>query len=238
MTNGRKRNIKHAYQHFYKLAFGKEWKDAPKYKRVKKPQYLPTEEHLLQIIAGVPNKYKPFCQLLYETGISSAEAWQLRWDSINFETLDVDVTPIKNRNPRTLPISHKLSYMIQLLPRNTEYIFKKGLLDNFREGFRRHRKKLAEELNEPEIRKCSFKTFRTFYITRLSYDFDSSWEVQYRAGHTQMSTTQLYIRRELSMNKGFVSKTTRTLEEEQQAIEQGFEYVKDREGVSLWRKPK
>lgn len=238
MTNGRKRNIIHAYQHFYKLAFGKEWKDAPKYKRVKKPQYLPTEEHLLQIIAGVPNKYKPFCQLLYETGLSSAEAWNLRWDSINFQTLQVDVTPIKNRNTRTLPISQRLAHMIQLLPHTTEYIFKKGLLDNFREGFRRHRKKLAEELNEPEIMKCSFKTFRTFYITHCSYKFNDPFEVQYRAGHTQMSTTQLYIRRELSMNKGFVSKTTRTIEEAQEAIEMGFQYVTDIEDVKLWQKPR
>ena len=120
----------------------------------------------------------------------------------------------------------------------SDYIFKNGKLDNFSEGFRRHRVKLAEELNEPEMRKCSFKTFRTFYITKCSYLYNDPFEVQYRAGHTQMSTTQLYIRREHSMNREYVSKVTRTVEEAQEAIEQGFQYITDVEDVKLWQKPK
>jgi hypothetical protein len=31
---------------------------------------------------------------------------------------------------------------------------------------------------------------------------------------------------------------TRNEEEDEQAIKDGFEYVKDRDGVSLWRRPK
>lgn len=123
---GRKRNIVHAYKQFHKMCFGIEWESAPKFKRVKKPQYLPKEENLLQIIAGVPNKYTPFCQLLLEAGLSSLEAWRLKWSDINFETGYVDVTPIKNRKPRTLPLSQKLLHMIQLLPKESEFIFKKG----------------------------------------------------------------------------------------------------------------
>lgn len=238
ITEGRKRNIVHAYQHFHVLCFGKEWGNAPKYKRVKKPQYLPKEETLQLIIAGVPNKYKPFCQLLLEAGLSSLEAWLLKWSCINFEIGHVNVTPIKNRNPRTLPLSQRLMHMVQLLPRESQYIFRKGTLDSFREGFRKHRVKLAEELGEPEILKCSFKTFRTFYVTSCSYRFSDPFEVQYRAGHTQMSTTQLYIRREHSMNREFVSRVTRTIEEAQEAIEQGFQYITDVEDVKLWQKPK
>jgi len=178
MTEGRKRNIIHAYKHFHVLYFNKEWENASKYKRVKKPQYLPSEEILQQIIAGVPHKYKPFCQLLLEAGLSSLEAWLLKWSDINFETRHVNITPIKNRNPRTLPLSQKLLNMIQLLPRGSEFIFKKGTLDSFRGGFRKHRVKLALELNEPEILKCNFKTFRTFYITKCSYKFNDPFEVQ------------------------------------------------------------
>jgi len=180
ITEGRKRNIIHAYKHFHVLCFGEEWDNAPKYKRVKKPQYLPKEETLQLIIAGVPNKYKPFCQLLLEAGLSSLEAWLLKWSCINFDTGHVNVTPIKNRNPRTLPLSQRLLHMIKLLPRESEYLFKKGMLDSFREGFRKHRVKLAEELDEPEILKCSFKTFRTYYVTSCSYKFNDPFEVQGR----------------------------------------------------------
>lgn len=238
ITEGRKRNIIHAYKQFHVMWFGTEWNSSPKFRRVKKPQYLPLEEILLMIIAGVPNKYKPFCQLLLEAGLSSMEAWTLKWSDINFETGYVNVTPIKNRETRTLPLSNKCLSMIQLLPRDSEYIFKKGKLDSFREGFRKHRVKLAKELNEPKILNCSFKTFRTYFITNCSYKFNDPFEVQYRAGHTQMSTTQLYIRREGSMNREYVSRVTRTIEEAQQAIEQGYHYVTDVEDVKLWQKPK
>ncbi len=123
-------------------------------------------------------------------------------------------------------------------PKESELIFKKGKLDHFREGFRKHRVKLAEELDEPEILKCSFKTFRTYYITKCSYLFNDPFEVQYRAGHTDIGTTQDYIRREHSMNHEVLSKVTRTIEEAQEAIEQGFQYVTDVEDVKLWQKPK
>jgi len=234
---GRKRNIVHAYKQLYRFFFGDSWRDAPRYERIKKPQYLPTENNLIQIISGVPNKYKPFCQFLIETGARSVEAWKIKWSDVDFKIGNVDITPVKNGEFRTLPISDKLKQMLNMLPHNTEYIFKKGLLDHFREGFRRHRVKLAEELGEPEITKCSFKTFRTFYATKISYMLDMN-EVQYRLGHSNILTTQKYVQRSHSMKRDYTSRTTRTDEEDEQAIQDGFEFVKDRKGVSFWRKPK
>jgi len=40
------------------------------------------------------------------------------------------------------------------------------------------------------------------------------------------------------MNRNFDCKTTRTVEEAEQAIEAGFEYVTEIDDVNLWRKPK
>lgn len=234
---GRKRNIVHAYKHLHYYFHGDRWRDAPRYERVKKPQYLPTEKNLIQIISGVPNKHRPFCQLLYETGARSIEVWNLEWSAIDFEKNHVDITPVKNGEFRTLPISDTLKQMLNTIPRETEHIFKKGQLDNFRGGFRIHRRRLANDLGEPEIEKCSYKTFRTYYATKASYQYEMN-EVQYRLGHTHISTTQKYVRRSHAMNREYVSHVTRTIEEEQQAIEQGFEYVKDRDGVSLWKRPK
>ena len=122
--------------------------------------------------------------------------------------------------------------------RANEYLFRKGKLENFRYGFRRHRVKLAVELNEPEILKCSFKTFRTFYGTRCSYKFRDPFEVKYRMGHVQITTTELYIRREQAMSYEYTSHVTHTIEEAQQAVEDGFEYITDQDNVKIWRKPK
>lgn len=67
--------------------------------------------------------------------------------------------------------------MLGLLPRESEYVFRKGELKYFQEGFRKHRVKLTATLNAPEILKCSFKTFRTFYGTKCSYKYRDPFEV-------------------------------------------------------------
>ncbi len=161
-----------------------------------------------------------------------------KWSDINFEDGNVDITPVKNGGFRTLPISNTLMHMLKMLPENSEYVFKKGILDHFREGFRKHRVKLSAELGEPEILKCSFKTLRTFYGIKISYIFNDPFEVQYRMGHTNISTTLKYIRRSRAMNRNFDCKTTRTVEEAEQAIKAGFGYVTEIDSVRLWRKPK
>ena len=89
-----------------------------------------------------------------------------------------------------------------------------------------------------DILKCSFKKFRTFYVTSCSYKFNNPFEVQYRAGHTQMITTQIYIRREHSINLEFFSRVIRIIEEAQKAVEQGVQYVTNVEDAKLWHKPK
>ena len=111
-------------------------------------------------------------------------------------------------------------------------------LKHFMGGFRKHRVKLAAELDEPELLKCSFKTFRTFYGTRCSYKFRDPFEVKYRMGHVQVKTTELYIRREKAMSYEYISLVTHTIQEAQHAIEDGFEYVTDMDNVKIWRKPK
>lgn len=73
---------------------------------------------------------------------------------------------------------------------------------------------------------------------QISYIFNDPFEVQYRMGHTHLSTTLKYIRRSRAMNRNFDCKTTRTVEEAEQAIEAGFEYVTEIDDVNLWRKPK
>jgi integrase len=128
--------------------------------------------------------------------------------------------------------------MLGLLSRENEYVFRKGMLKYFQEGFLKHREKLAAELNEPEILKCSFKTFRTFYGTKCSYKFRDPFEVKYRMGHVQLKTTELYIRREQAMSYEYTSLVTHTIEEAKQAIEDGFEYITDQDNVKIWRKPK
>ena len=127
--------------------------------------------------------------------------------------------------------------MILRLPRNSECVFKKGKLENFRYGFRRHRANLAEELNDEEILKCSFKTFRTFFATKMSR-IHSMRQVQYMLGQTQLATTEKYVLRAESMKQDYEGLTTRTEEESLEAIENNYQFVFIEDGVKYWRRPR
>jgi integrase len=53
-----------------------------------------------------------FLQILKETGMRSGEAWQLKWNDIDFETNNAGITPEKGSNPQIIHISKKLISML------------------------------------------------------------------------------------------------------------------------------
>jgi integrase len=236
VSDGRKRNIANAYNDYTKI-HNIEW-EKPRYKRKRKPKtFLPSERMLDQIIASVPNKYPPFLQLLKETGIRGIEAWKLKWEYVDFDRRLVHINPAKNGNPRTLPISKKLVTMMNNLIKESDYVFKKGKLESFRGGFRKHRKTLAIKLADNDIIGCTFSVFRDFYASKIYAEFLSKSEVSLRLGHRSETSTEPYIIRQLLEDPKYVAKVAHNTEEEVQLIESGFEYVKETpDGCSLWRK--
>ena len=159
-STGRKRNIVHAISSYYEQ-IGITWK-APQYHRVSKIPWIPQEKQIDQLIAALPGKYKPYLQILKETGMRPGEAWQLKWQDIDLTTKQVRITPEKGSHPRVLPISNELIAMLNHLPRNTEYVFQKGKYKHFSEGFRRHRKKMSIGLGSPNLDRIQLKTFRHY----------------------------------------------------------------------------
>jgi integrase len=204
VDNGRKRNIINAYDDVAKI-LGIKW-EKPTYKRVRKPkEFIPSEELILQIIASLPGKYPAFCMYLMETGVRSIEAWNLKWSHIDFIEKQVHIHPAKNGNGRTLPLPDQLIAMLHNLQKTNEYVFNKGKLKNFAEGYRRHRKKLAFKLAKKDIMKCSFKTYRDFYATSIYFDYLREGEVKQRLGHRRSASTEPYILRLKFTSKKYVT---------------------------------
>jgi hypothetical protein len=57
-------------------------------------------------------------------------------------------------------------------------------------------------------------------------------------GHRRLASTEKYVLRGETMNPDYENLKTHTDEEAEHAIQAGFEYVKDHDGVSHWRRPK
>jgi integrase len=102
------------------------------------------------------------------------------------------------------------------------------------------RARAIAKLGNQELRKIDFYTFRYWKATmeyRRLHDFGA---VMVLLGHKSLRYVLLYA--QLSQNyesgDGYVCKEARTRQEAKQLIEEGFEYVMDKEGVSLFRKLK
>jgi len=220
---GRKENAVHAYSSFLKMVGGK-W-DPPRYQRIAKLPWVPTESEVDQLIAGCSRRIATFLQLLKETGMRPGEAWFLKWTDLDFENSNVRVTPEKGSNPRILRLSNMLIAMLKTLPQKSEYVFKNGLLRHFADGFSQQRKRMANKLRNARINMITFKTFRHFKGTMEYHRTKDILHVMEVLGHKNIKNTLVYTHLVNFKTDEFVSRVAKTAEEAAKLVEAGFEYV-------------
>jgi len=224
-----------AYTSFLKM-HGGVW-EPPRYRRVGKLPFIPTESEVDQLIAGCNGKTSAFLQLLKETGMRSGEAWRLEWVDFDFENGTVRVTPEKGGNPRILKMSGKLIAMIKALPGDSVRPFN-GSLRHFARTFRRQRKRATYKLKDARIEKITFHTLRHWKATMEYHRTKDILHVQSLLGHKSILNTMVYTHLINFEDDQFTCRAARTLQEAEGLIEAGFEYVTDMDGVKLFRKRK
>jgi integrase len=220
---GRKENAVHVYSSFLKKEGG-TW-TPPRYKRVRKLPWIPTESEVDQLIAGCNHRVATFLQLLKETGMRPGEAWRLKWIDIDSIKRTVTVTPEKGGNPRMLKLSNTLIAMLHALPRKSEYAFNNGLLKHYANCFRQQRKRVAFKLKNERIGRISFRTLRHFKATMEYHKTKDILHVKRLLGHRRIENTLVYTHLIAFRDDEYVSKVAHTAEEASALIEAGFEYV-------------
>jgi integrase len=242
LTESRKEAITVRLSRFYRQK-GITW-NPPRYRRVERLPWIPTEEEVNLLIGGMGKKTATFLQLLKETGMRPGEAWALQWKDIDAERRTASVTPEKNSNPRSLKISERLFSMISSLPKFGVYLFHETKADPilgllyFRRGYERRRKRLAERLQNPRIRLISFKTMRHFKATMEYHKTKDILHVMQLLGHKNIQNTLVYTHLVSFESDDYVCKVAKTVEEAKALVESGFDYVTDVEGCKLFRKRK
>jgi len=141
---------------------GGKW-EPPRYKRVRKLPFIPTDAEIDQLIAECGPKTATLLQLLKETGMRIGEAWRLKWTELDTVNNSVRVTPEKGSNPRIFKLSGKLMAMLDAIQRRTKNnrVFAKSLKSQ-RRVFEKQRANLARKLKNPRIREITFHTLRHF----------------------------------------------------------------------------
>ena len=243
-TNIRKYNLAKAYKSF--LNYHKIEAKLPKY-RFKRPlPYVPPEKFLDQLIAcALSDQMSVLLQTLKETGARPGEALRLEWNDIDVTNKTINIShPEKGCNPRILPLSDNLIKTLLALPHA-----KKNFIFNYKnkhacgQSYRRMRKRAIVKFANPELRKIDFYTSRYYRATeeydRSHKDYDA---VMYLLGHNSLRYVLLYKQlskaRRYGRGEEYIVKEAKTKKEAMSLLTDGFEYVMDKGGASLFRKLK
>jgi integrase len=234
---GRKVNAVDAYTCFLRM-LGLKW-EPPRYRRIRKLPFIPTENEADQLIAGCGKKTATLLQLLKETGMRIGEAWKLQWTDIDFVSNTIRVTPEKGSNPRICKASKKLVAMLNGLKgkSKSDWIFGKWIKSQER-LFYHQRRSVANKLKNPRILRMSFHTFRHFYATTLYHKTKDILHVMQMLGHKNIKNTLIYTQLVDLRDDDYVSKVAKTVQEACQLVESGFEYVTEIDSVKIFRKRK
>jgi integrase len=235
-SEARRELLSNAYDYYVEFR-GYEWV-RPKFKRVDVPIFLPLESEIDALIANTRAKMSTFLQLLRETGADSGEAWKLRWIDIDVERKTVNITPTKNHNSRTLPISANLLARLLKLPRKNDRVFASKNLDKMRWLYESARNHLSAKLLNPRIHLIAFKSFRHFKATMEYHKTRDILHVKWLLGHRRLSNTLVYTHLVNFESDEWTCKVAKTVDECSQLIEAGFEYVTEMDGLRLFRKRK
>jgi integrase/predicted RNA-binding Zn-ribbon protein involved in translation (DUF1610 family) len=203
--------------------------------------FIPTEQELDSLIASVGRKMACYLQLLKDTGARCGEISNLKWTDIDFERKTVRVKGEKGSYSRMLPISNKAVEMLRNLPKTGESVFRDA--NAMRACFSLQRRRAAKKLGNSRLLQITFHTFRHWKGTMLYHQTKDVYFVKEYLGHKNLQSTQVYIHIERSMFRSMDSdeyyvKVAQTKEEIIGLLEQGFEYVMEKDGLAYFRKRK
>jgi len=235
-SEGRKELAVECYSN-YLIFVGGTWQP-PRYKRVSKLPFIPTETELDQLIAGCGQKTGTFLQLLKETGARCGEAWNIDWIDIDTANNTIRLKPEKHSNPRILKISRRLIERLVELPKKSKKVFGGTQLRTMRRTFQYSRKKIAGLTKNPRILRITFHTFRHWKATMEYHKTKDILHVMKMLGHKNIKNTLVYTQLINFNEEEYISKVAWTLEEACKLVEAGFEYVCSFENGKIFRKTK
>ena len=211
--------------------------------RIQVPQrlpFIPREEEIDQLIAGCGRKTATFLQVLKETGARGIEAARLKWVDVDPESRTIRINhPVKGSLPRIVKVSAKTIAMIKALPKKAEYIFNPNI-HTIRQNFQKQRNRIARTLQNPRIKQIHLHTFRHWFATMQYHKTRDILYVKQLLGHKQIKNTEVYTHLINFERDDYHVAFAKTLKEEKELIEAGFEFVRysEKDEIAIYRKRK
>ena len=211
----------------------------PKYRRQETLPWIPEESELDQLIASCKSRrMAAFLETLKETFADPGEALRLRWIDVDASNSVITINrPVKNHSPRQLKVSNRLIAMLNALPKKSELIFPTTYASMYI-AFLMLRRRAAKTLQNPRLLKISFRTFRHWGATITYHYTRKILLVQKLLGHKSIQNTMVYTRLVHFKDDEFEVETASSVEEAKDLLKAGFDYITDKNGIMLFRRPK
>jgi integrase len=234
--NGTKMQATYAYDAMTKM-LKISW-NPPKYTQEEHIPWIPEEKELDMLIASCKSRrMATYLQTLKETFADPSEALRLRWIDISGNTITINM-PVKGHRPRQIPVSNRLIAMLNNLPKTSETIFPVKYA-TIASCFKHVRKRAAQIHQNPRLLKISFVAFRHWGGTMIAqYTNGNVLTVQKLLGHKNIRNTMKYIGMINFRDDEFEVTTATTVEEAKKILSLGFNYITEKNGIMLFRRPK
>jgi len=212
--------------------------EPPHYAQEEIIPFIPFEAELDCLISACRSKrLAAYLQCLKETFGDPAEALGLRWIDISGNTITIN-KPCKGHLPRQLQVSNKLLSMLNSLPKTHERIFPTSYGSIFG-SYTRLRKRTAELQKNPRLMSIEMRTFRHWGGTMIAhYTNGNVLTVKKLLGHKRIENSMKYIGMINFKDDEFEVTTATTVEDAKKILSAGFDYVTEKSGIMLFRRPK
>jgi integrase len=237
VTNATKQKLANIYGYFCK-ANNLEY-TPPRYKYERKIPLIPTTANIDKIISASSQKYATIFTILKETGVEGRELATTHRNDIDAEQGIINVQGCKGHNSRSTKLKPKTADMLRtyLELYKGENPFPSSR--RFGEIWRRVRNRLADKLNQSQLKALPLRNLRHYYATRLYDKTKDILLVKQMLGHKKIETTMFYTQLiTFTEDEEYTCKTATNIREATDLIEHGFTYVTEIDGIKLFRKRK
>jgi len=100
------------------------------------------------------------------------------------------------------------------------------------------RNRTAQKVQNPRLRRITFHTLRHWSGSMEYHKTKNILHVQERLGHRSITSTMIYTHLINFESDEYHTATSKSLKEDEDLLEAGFEYVTERDGVKIYRKRK
>ena len=210
----------------------------PKYKQKETLPFVPDEQELDQLIAGCrSHRMATFLQTLKETFADPGEILGLQWKDLSGNILSIN-NPVKGHSAGQVQISNRLAAMLNNLPKTSTRIFPTTYASIYT-TFWKMKKRVAHQLQNPRLRQIELRSFRHWGGSMIAhYTNGNVLTVQKMLRHKCILSSMKYIHMIHLKDDEFEVTSATDVEEAKKVLEAGFEYVTQKDGIMLFKKPK